>query len=114
MASPSLQPPFVRAPPRTRAGTYSHWAYGVATSLSEVPFNTVLAILYFLLSYWTIGLNPSSDAAATYVLFLVSAYILLPSIGVLLCAPSAVVGLAPGSSWVGGQTSLMLPQSSTQ
>ena len=74
----------------TCTGTYTHYAYGIASTLSEVPFNVVLATLFWVISYWLVGFNSSIGAIFTQWVFLLMAYIVLPSLGMRLYVVSPV------------------------
>jgi hypothetical protein len=63
-------------------GTYNHVPYAVAYELAEMTFNIPYAILYFVISYWMVGFNPGAGPTIITLLFLILAYILLPSTGV--------------------------------
>ncbi|ORY37047.1 hypothetical protein BCR33DRAFT_721688 [Rhizoclosmatium globosum] len=54
------------------SGTYGPIAFGVAITTVEIPFAILAATVFYVLFYWTVGLNPNSENAGYfYILYVV-------------------------------------------
>jgi len=78
------------------SGTYSAWADGISRFLVDIPFHAVMAVLFFAIFYYAVGLNTSPEATGYFVLMIFFAFWTLTSFGQVSALLSPNVETANG------------------
>ncbi|KXS17515.1 P-loop containing nucleoside triphosphate hydrolase protein [Gonapodya prolifera JEL478] len=83
----------------THSGLYGPGAYTVANSLVTIPFLFLCALVFAILSYWSIGLHPGADHFFQFLIYLFLGIYAAESQSVLVAAavPIFVAALALAS-----------------
>ncbi|KAJ3076805.1 hypothetical protein HDU98_000105 [Podochytrium sp. JEL0797] len=78
------------------SGTYGPIAFGLAITTVEIPFAIIASTVFYVLFYWTVGLNPSSEAAGYFYLMFIMYTLWAISFGQMIASavPSQPVAAA--------------------